>query len=268
MNLSIKQVNALLKQLGGSVVVVEDEKADTDANIEDIASEIEGVIVKQVRPAIEQELKESIGSVKAAEAGRMERSAVAKAFGLTPKELDGLSLTEMLAKGKETLSQGKQDGEAEFNARIAEMQADYDQRLEEANNQITEARKKYVDRDINSKLSSFIEKVPRKGGKLDAQTSAFRHHLNQKFGDIEYDENTGEMSFVKDGKKVFNDRNKPFDFTELAKSWADDTGISVTDMRHETPPNTPPPSLGNPMGNGLPADPVALMEGYMAQQQG
>lgn len=239
MKLSIEQANKLLKKLGADAVVVEDEAQVTpDIDIDEVSTSIEEGIATSITPALEAKANESATSIQAAKFGRMEAKNIANVFGINPKELEGLPHAKMLEKAKAIVSKSPEENNEEATRRIAEMEEDYKTKLEEATTERDTYKDKYIGGHVNSKLQSVIETIPRKGGKIDAQVASFKGYLQSRVGNIQYDENADAIAFTKDGKPVFKG-NKPYDLSELAKQWADDNGISVTDTRHVPPPSQP-----------------------------
>lgn len=234
--ISLEQANALLKNLGQAVqVVASDEGVDTELDIEAFSEEAEQAIINANMPSIKQTLTDEISSAKQAEIGAMERRSAAKFLGVKQSDLKDKNLSELFQMVADNASKKGDDTANDYTERIQRMQEDFDSQKTEWEGQLAAAHRKYLDRDIDSKLAGYIEKVPRIGGKLETQRAAFKSWLNSNYGDIDYEEATGKLSLKKEGKLVFNDKNKEHDIDALAKQWADEAGISVTDNRHQRP---------------------------------
>src|SRR6476661_1836317 len=101
MKLSIEQASKLLNALLGDAAVVADEReADADLSHEQLISTISDTLSKTLRPAIEEQLKPTL---EAGFTGRYLgalRSAAQRVFNVPKRELEDMSIEQVLAKCK------------------------------------------------------------------------------------------------------------------------------------------------------------------------
>lgn len=239
MKLSIEQASKLLNALLGDAAVVEDEhEADTDLSEEELLTTINGNLSKTLRPAIEEQLKPTL---EAGFTGRYLgalRSAAQRVFNVPKRELEDMSIEQVLTKCKGAFetraSQGEDERQLSLEAAIHEYETQIEQLKAAHETQLKEAHEKYIQRDIAARCISIIEKLPRKGGDLNEQADMLRYKMNATY-EVRYNEQTKQLEFYKEGKPATADDNTPVTDENFARNWAEKAGILVSDTRHVTP---------------------------------
>jgi hypothetical protein len=239
MKLSIEQANKLLSALLGDAEVAEDEQ-QTDDTIDTgqlIATINEG-ISKTLKPSIEEQIKPTL---EAAFTGRhlgALRSAAQRVFNVPKRELEDMSIEQLLSKCRAALDERTSQSDDErvsslqervynYESQIDQLKADYEYRLKEAN-------EKFVQRDITARCVSIMEKLPRKGGDLQEQADMLRYKMHATY-EVRYNEAKKQLEFYREGKPVVSDGNTPVSDEDFARHWAEKAGILVNDTRHIAP---------------------------------
>lgn len=239
MKLSIEQVNKLLSALLGDAEVAEDEQqADATIETEHLLATINDGISKTIRPSIEEQLKPTL---EAAFTGRhlgALRSAAQRVFNVPKRELEDMSIEQLLSKCKaaidERTSQTGDERLSSLEATIQNYESQMDQLKADYEYRLKEAGEKFIQRDIAARCVSIIEKLPRKGGDLQEQADMLRYKMHATF-EVRYNEEKKQLEFYKEGKPVVSDNNAPITDEDFARSWAEKAGILVNDTRHITP---------------------------------
>lgn len=239
MKLSIEQANKLLSQLTAGVAVVENEQqADKSPDLEAVFNNISQVVSKAVRPALEEEMKAGADAAFTARYLGTLRSAAHRVFNIPRRELDELSVEQILSKCKGVHETRLNQTGAEIQTSLEATMRDYEQQIETLKQQhetaLTQERDKYLQRDITARCLSIIERLPRKGGDLQEQADMLRYKM-QKVYEVRYNEDTKQLEFYKEGKQALWDNNEPVNDEEFARTWAEKAGILVRDTRHLSP---------------------------------
>lgn len=101
MKLSIEQANKLLEQLTAGVTVVADEQqADKDSDLDAVFNNISDVVGKAIRPELEQEMKSNLESAFTGRYLGVLRSAAQRVFNVPKRDMEELSIEQVLAKCK------------------------------------------------------------------------------------------------------------------------------------------------------------------------
>lgn len=239
MKLSIEQANKLLSQLtAGVAVVANDAEADKNADLEQVFNNISEVVGKTIRPALEEEMK---GPLESSFTGRYLgalRSAAQRVFNIPRREMEDMSIEQVLAKCKTALDGRYTQTDAERQTVWETTIQEYEQQIEqvkaEYETKLGEERDKYVQRDITSRCISLLEKLPRKGGDLQEQADMMRYKM-QKVFEVRYNEDTKQLEFYKEGKQAIDENDQQLNDEDFARSWAERAGILVHDTRHISP---------------------------------
>lgn len=248
MKLSIEQANKLLSQLTAGVTVVEDEQqADRNADIEAVFENISQVVAKANRPLIEGEVKAGLESAFTARYLGALRSAAHRVFNIPRREMEDLSLEQLLSKCKTAVDSRNTQTDAERQTIWETTVQDYENQIEQLKTmhvaELKEEQAKYTQRDIASRCLNIIEKLPRKGGDLQEQAEMLRYKM-QKVYEVRYNEDTKQLEFYKEGKPVLNETNEPVSDEDFARNWAERAGILVRDTRHISPADVQAEQMG------------------------
>lgn len=239
MKLSIKQVNKLLSQLVAGVTVVADEQqADAKADVEAVFNNISAVVGKTIRPTLEEEVKAGADAAFTARYLGAMRSAAHRVFNIPRRELDDLSVEQLLAKCKGTIESRTTQTGAERQTGLEATVRDYEAQLEQLkatyDEQLKEERVKHMQRDITARCLSIVEKLPRKGGDLQEQADMLRYKLQNVY-EVRYNEDTRKLELYKEGKQALTENNEPVTDEDFARTWAERAGILVRATRHISP---------------------------------
>lgn len=239
MKLSIEQANKLLSQLTAGVTVVEDEQsADAQTDIDAIVNNINDVVSKTMRPAISEELKASSESAFTAKYLGALRSAAHRVFSIPRKEMEEMSIEQMLSKCKGVLDSRYTQTDAERQTIWETTIQDYEQQIEDLKlqhkQQLAEEGTKYVQRDIASRCLSIVQQLPRKGGDAEEQAEMLKYKM-QKVYEVRYNEQTKQLELYREGKPAVTENNSPLKDEDFARDWAERAGILVHDTRHISP---------------------------------
>lgn len=233
MKLSKNKLPDLIVKLLADVELVDDDSGDSIDNAYD---SIVNNTRSEYKPVIEQELTPAIKQRVAGEMGDMQRKTVAKIFGITDKKtLEGKNLDEILALGKEHLTNTLKLDVNESNSRIQELSDQLasmaDTHQQEIGKINSEWQTKYDMRDVNEHLLTLVNGLPRKGGDLATQAQMLMSAISAKGYQPKYDADKKKLNFYKDNQLVIED-GKTIDDVKFAKEWADKAGILATDTRH------------------------------------
>lgn len=258
MKLSIEQANKLLSQLAAGVTVVEDEQqADKNADLEAVFNNIGQVVGKAIRPGLEEEVKAGTDAAFTARYLGALRSAAHRVFNIPRRELEELSVEQLLSKCKGVQDSRYTQTEAERQTGLETTIREYEMQLEQLKSahegQLQEERTKYMQRDIAARCISIIEKMPRKGGDLQEQADMLRYKM-QKVYEVRYNEESRQLEFFKEGKPAMTEANQPVTDEEFARSWAERAGILVRDTRHIPPADVQAGLTGTYAGVSLNTD--------------
>lgn len=249
-NITLAQAVEMLKTLTGmDVAVVEEDKADKDLDLSEFTEEAEAHIVAQHKPGIEQNIKDEVSKTEKIINSKSLKAAVAKRFGISKKDMENMSMDEVLDKVKEASASSGQNGEAEWQKRLTDQEAEHELRVQELTKELDTERSRYTNREINEKLTAVIEALPRTGGKASLQAQQYRSYVEAKGYSYSVNE-TGDVVLMKDGRIALKG-SKPLDQAELAKEWATDIGVLATDTKHVNPKDVhgKQPAHNNPSVN-------------------
>lgn len=239
MKISIEQANKLLEALQGGVAVVADEQlADTDYDAKTLLHTINENLAAVLRPQIEQQIKPAMESNFTGRYNGALRAAATRLFGVAKKDMDDLSLDQIITKCKEAASNNVEQADAETRTIIETAVHNYEQQLETLKasyeQQLQTERERYTQKDIAARCLSIIDKLPRKGGDLMEQAEMLQHKMQSAY-DVRYNEATKRLEFYKEGKLAVLDNNQPLTDEDFARMWAAKAGILVNDTRHISP---------------------------------
>ncbi len=239
MKLSIEQANKLLSQLTAGVTVVADEQqADANIDLEGVFNNISEVVGKTIRPALESEMKDSLESAFTGRYLGALRSAAQRVFNVPRRDMENLSIEQLLAKCKGALDSRYTQTDAERQTMWESTVQGYEEQLEQLKQdyeqQLKTEQAKYMERDIAARCISIVDKMPRKGGDLQEQAEMLRYKM-QKTYEVRYNEETKQLEFYKEGKPAVTESNEPVSDEDFARNWAERAGILVRDTRHISP---------------------------------
>ena len=238
MKISIEQANKLLAALQVDAAVAEDEhEADTGIDTDTLVMQVSQNMAASLRPAIEAQLKPEFESNFMGRYSGTLRAAVTRIFNIPKKEIDDLTVEQVIAKCKavaETLPQPEAERLAMlevavqgYEQQLEDLKAGYEQRLEDA-------YRKQLQKDMMARCLSLIEKLPRKGGDLYEQAELLRHKMHTAY-DVRYNENTKVLELYNDDQPAVHDNNQLLSDEDFARMWATKAGILVNDTRHISP---------------------------------
>lgn len=238
MKISIEQANKLLAALQVDAAVAEDEhEADAGIDTDTLVKQVNQTIAASLRPVIEAQLKPEFESNFMGRYSGTLRAAVTRIFNIPKKDIDDLTVEQVVAKCKavaETLPQA----EAERLAMLEVAVHGYEQQLEELKTgyeqRLDAERQKQLQKDITARCLSLIERLPRKGGDLYEQAEMLRHKMQMVY-DVHYNEGTKALEFYKDNQPAVQDNNQLVSDEDFARMWAAKAGILVNDTRHILP---------------------------------
>ncbi len=244
MKLSIEQANKLLSALVDDVAVVADDaEADADVNLDAVATQLTDKISSALRPEIIEETK---GEYEQAFLGRYSgalRSAAQRVFNIHKRELEDMSIEELLGKCKEAMEQHFDQTSTEYETQLEQIKSTYE-------TQLTQERNKYTQQAITDRCVHMIQQLPRKGGDAQEQAELLRYGM-QKVYEVRYNEETKKLEFYKEGQPAVGDNNEPLTDEGFARHWAERTGILIQDNRHLSPAEIKAGQQGHPFAQGL-----------------
>lgn len=245
MKLSIEQANKYLSSLGSPVQIVGDDDADKDPNIDEAVTEFNDDIKAEIKK--DKEFTASLVAAAGSQAKGAMMSAVARALGISKKELDGIdSYDDIIKKGKELydLKNGatKAEWETERAKLIQEHEAeiaDWESKVTAKDTELATAnttwQNKYDDHFINNSFIEAMNKAPKKSGDIVELADTARYRLGKDY-DFKFNHEKKAMeAFTKDGKPV-----KDFDINTHINTFLEKQGIKATDMRDAKPANPNP----------------------------
>jgi len=239
MKISLEQANKLFSALPGDVVVVADEyEADTQADVTTIGNTILNALEEAMRPSLTEQMKPTL---EAGFTGRYLgalRSAAQRVFNVHKRELEDMSIEQVLAKCKTFIDDlHKQELEAQTIQHTEQMEQGsraMQQLQDNYEQQLTAERNRYTQRDIAARCAQLLQNLPRKGGDLQEQADMLRYKMAAAY-ELQYNEEKAQLEFYKDGKPVLNEKNEPLTDEAYAQLWAAKAGILVSDTRHIKP---------------------------------
>lgn len=239
MKLSIEQANKLLAQLTAGVTVVADEQqADTNADLEGVFNNISEVVGQTIRPTVETEMRDSLESAFTGRYLGALRSAAQRVFNVPKRDMENLSIEQVLAKCKGAVDSRYTQTDAERQTIWESTVQGYEEQLEQMKQgfeqQLKVEQAKYQERDIAARCISIVDKLPRKGGDLQEQADMLRYKM-QKTYEVRYNEESKRLEFYKDGKPAVSESNEPLSDEDFARNWAERAGLLVRDTRHISP---------------------------------
>lgn len=239
MNISIEQANKLLSALLDGVAVVADEQeADETVDTDTLLHTLNENLVTTLRPKLEAELKPGFESNFVGRYNGALRAAATRLFGVAKKDIEDLSLDQILAKCKDTFEGNIVQMDAETRTMLETAVQGYEQQLEALKamyeQQLEAERSKYQQKDIAARCLSIIEKLPRKGGDLQEQAEMLRYKMQSMY-EVRYNEEAKKLELYQEGKPVVSDNNQPVNDEDFARMWATKAGILVNDTRYISP---------------------------------
>ncbi len=238
MKISIEQASKLLSELiAGAVVVANNDEADT-IDTDDLLISINESVSKSLKPSLEEQLKTTLEpSLTGRHLGTL-RSAAQRVFNVPKRELEEMSVEQLLAKCKGAIESRYNLTEEQRQSVLETTVQGYETQLEQVKSgyekMLDEERAKYMQRDIAARCVSIIEKLPRKGGDLQEQADMLRYKMQTSY-EVRYNEETKRLEFYKEGKPAVLDNSQPVTDEDFARMWAEKAGILVHDTRHISP---------------------------------
>lgn len=238
MKLSIEQAGKLLSELlADAVLVVNDEPSDiedTDTLLIKAGENLTAVL----RPSLEEQMKATLEPAFTGRYLGTLRSAAQRVFNIPKRELEDMSIEQLLAKCKGSIDARYDQSEAQRQSALETTVQEYEAQIEQLKasheQQLSGERAKYAQRDITARCVSIIEKLPRKGGDLQEQADMLRYKMQASY-DVRYNEATKRLEFYKEGKQAVNESSQPVSDEDFARMWAEKAGILVNDTRHISP---------------------------------
>lgn len=238
MKLSLEQASKLLSALLGGAEVVENEHEADEVETQELLGKITASVSDGLRPSLEEQLKPTL---EAAFTGRhlgALRSAAQRVFNVPRRELEDLTIEQLLTKCKGAIDERAIQTEDQKAVALQATIHDYETQIEQLKaaheNELREANEKFMQRDIAARCISIIEKLPRKGGDLNEQADMLRYKMNATY-EVRYNEQTRRLEFYKEGKPATSEGNEPLTDEDFARNWAEKAGILVSDTRHIAP---------------------------------
>jgi|GEM_PF-1992881 hypothetical protein len=239
MKISIEQVNRLLSALqGGAVVVANEQEADVDANLDLVIDNIGESIGSAIRPTLEQQLKPTL---EAGFTGRYLgalRSAAQRVFNVHKRELEDMTIEQVLARCKAELDEGytatSEAARTAMEQAILEHEKNFTLLKDTYEQQLATERARYTQRDVATRCKTLLERMPRKGGDIAEQAEMLQYKMNAAY-ELRYNEEKQILEFYKEGKPVLDANSQPLTDETFAQAWATRAGILVNDMRHVKP---------------------------------
>jgi hypothetical protein len=181
--ISLTQANELLATLGVAAKVVE---GDGDTAFD--AAEATNTIYQNIPADVKKVIQEEANSAATGKTLGSLRSIIAQKFGMTKAELEDKDLKGIADALKEHTAKNSEN--KDFEARLAAIQEDADNRVAEVENEwkakatqlesdLTLANQKYADRDIDAFYRTFVTKHPRTGGDENLQASSLRYQMER-----------------------------------------------------------------------------------------
>ncbi len=239
MNISIEQANKLLAALAGDVAVVADEQsADAGTDTDALLATIHDNLSTTLRPTLEEQLKPVIESNYLGRFNGTLRSALNRAFGFTNKELERMTIEQMVNKCKQVVDGYMSQTEAERQTAMETAISGYEAQLQQVKDNyeamLMAERNKQTERDITTRCIAMLEKLPRKGGDITEQAEMLRHKMQAAYH-VQFNEADKTLALYKEDKPVLADNNQPLTDENFARMWAEKAGILVNDTRHISP---------------------------------
>jgi hypothetical protein len=233
--ISIEQANELLNKLGAQVAVVADS-AEADA-----AFDVEATIT-EITPEVPEAQQVDEEAIKAATIGRQMGTLyglVARTFGITRAQIEGLKQDELVPKLKEII-----------DSRYSKTEGDLRQQLEEAinaNNKlaedkdaeretaIQELQSKFTERNIVDFFRNEFDKIPKKGGDVSKMAKLayrdakdeFNLVWNEEKKEVEFYDKSNPEQRVINGKNSLNANTYLTEFNKAMGNDAPDTSHVV-----------------------------------------
>lgn len=239
MNISIEQANKLLAALAADAVVVADEQsADEGTDTDALLATIHDNLSTTLRPTLEEQMKPVIESNYLGRFTGTLRSALNRAFGFTNKELERMTIEQMVNKCKQVIDGYVSQTEAQRQTAIETAISGYEAQLQQMKDNyeamLAAAHNKQRERDITTRCMTMLEKLPRKGGDITEQAEMLRNKMQAAY-EVQYNEADKTLALYKEDKPVLADNNQPLTDENFARMWAEKAGILVNDTRHISP---------------------------------
>jgi hypothetical protein len=239
MKISVEQASKLLSELiAGAVVVANEDEADTNVDIDDLLININESVTRSLKPSLEEQLKTTLEPAFTGRHLGTLRSAAQRVFNVPKRELEEMSVEQLLAKCKGAIESRFNQTEEQRQTTLETTVQGYETQLEQIKGNyeklLDEERAKYRQRDIAARCVSIIEKLPRKGGDLQEQADMLRYKMQASY-EVRYNEETKRLEFYKEGKPATLDNSQPVTDEDFARMWAEKAGILVHDTRHISP---------------------------------
>lgn len=265
MKLSIAQANELFKKTGLDAQVVEDDKADKDADIEAAVTAYHEEQKGEYKAEFEKEVNEGAEKTFGSKLRGTLVSSLLREFGLSgKKEFEGLDSNEaILKKVKEMYDTKNGATKQEWEAERTRMQqehdaeiADYETKLAAKDEEMVKANTtwqgKYDDHFINNEWATAMGRAPKKAGDILELADLARYKASKEY-EMKFNHDSKKMEAYQNGKLV-----KDFNIDNYISTFLEKSGNKATDMRNLPPKDVP----NNP--NYRQADPPPAQQGRQA----
>jgi len=240
-NLSPSQATELLAKIGVAAVVVADEsEADKAPDLENMSKAVFNEMETKIKHDVELELKTSARSEEAGKQLGSLRRILKRTFGVDEKTLEGLTMAEMIELSKTTVTSNKENADNDtvkiLTEREKEWEIEREKMLADKDAVHNEWRQKYEDRDINERLSSLVESMPRVGGLSNKQAQMIAAELKSNHT-LKYNPETKEVELYEKSnpeKRVFEGKNLVTD-KYYAEKYLKEAGLYKSDTRNDPP---------------------------------
>lgn len=242
--LSIEQANEFLSKIGVEIAVVADaEQADTNANIETLATGVFADVEEKMKAEVEFDVKEAARNEALGKMLGSMRRSVSRHYGIKSDELENLTMDDIVKYSKEKITENTTGAQTDYQKRHEEMVADYEERLSKKDGEwqakLDETNGRYTTKMMEERLVSLINEIPRKDGvdpirlakmALREMKDDFSLKFNEEEKSIGFFDKSNPEKLVFDGKNPITDKY-------FAKKFVESMGGLATDTRH-IPPST------------------------------
>jgi len=218
--------------------VADEQSADAGTDTDALLATIHDNLSTTLRPTLEEQLKPVIESNYLGRFNGTLRSALNRAFGFTNKELERMTIEQMVNKCKQVVDGYMSQTEAERQTAMETAISGYEAQLQQVKDNyeamLMAERNKQTERDITTRCIAMLEKLPRKGGDITEQAAMLRHKMQAAYH-VQFNEADKTLALYKEDKPVLADNNQPLTDENFARMWAEKAGILVNDTRHISP---------------------------------
>ncbi|OSZ79110.1 hypothetical protein CAP35_12915 [Chitinophagaceae bacterium IBVUCB1] len=218
--------------------MADEQQVSADVDTDALLATIQDNMSTTLRPTLEEQLKPVIESNYLGRFSGTLRSALNRAFGFKNKELEKMSIEQMVNKCRELVDGYINQTDAEKQTAIETAINGYEAQLQQIKDNyeamLATERGKQTQRDVTTRCIALLERLPRKGGDITEQADMLRHKMQTAY-DVRYNSDGNKLEFYKEDKPVLADDNQPMSDERFARMWAEKAGILVNDTRHISP---------------------------------